>query len=392
MTDSATTASGHPVTFRAGRGPAENAQPGTAGHLQAEAVLPAHAAGTKVLLGDVSEFQPSISDKTYLAWSKAIVIRAAYGASHTDHAWFGGQRRALLLAGGARFLGIYQYLVAGQDPAAQAKALVSILGGKLNTGEKIICDIEEGSGSQAGRWSAWSHVIASELGDDPWNYSGLFFAGSAGIAPVDWVAAYQSAEPTTKHALWQFTDAFSVPGVGRCDCSVFHGTIGQLAAMAHGGTAPPSPPAGNWTDALLASLPVLSAGAAGQDPRSVQGLLSARSHPVTMDGAYGPVTRSAVMAFQHSSGLNPDGVAGQDTWRKLLRSAPGTTLPTLGSGDTGEDVRSIQGLLPARGYTVSMDGAYGPRTHSAVTALQHAKSLSPDGICGQQTWTKLLNR
>jgi len=311
----ATATSGHPVTFRAGRGPAESPERRLPLHpVHARETAEALAASGSVLLADISEFQPSISDAAYLKWSKAIVIRAAYGASHTDRAWFGGQRRALLLAGGARFLGIYQYLVAGQDPVAQAKALVSIIGGKLNTGEKIICDIEEGHGSQASRWSAWSHVIASELGDEPWNYSGLFFAGSAGLAPVDWVAAYQKTEPAARHTLWQFTDAFTVPGVGRCDCSVFHGTIDQLAALAHGGTRPPV----SWTESLIGSLPVISAGAAGQDPRSVQGLLCARGHTVTIDGAYGPVTRSAVMAFQHASGLTPDGEIGRASCRERV--------------------------------------------------------------------------
>jgi peptidoglycan hydrolase-like protein with peptidoglycan-binding domain len=52
--------------------------------------------------------------------------------------------------------------------------------------------------------------------------------------------------------------------------------------------------------------------------KSVQGLLAARGFGVTIDAAYGPVTRSAVMAFQHSKGLPADGVTGPDTWHKLL--------------------------------------------------------------------------
>src|SRR5262249_28973664 len=45
--------------------------------LAAEAVA---AASAKTYLADVSEFQPQINDAKYLAWSKAIIIRAAYGA------------------------------------------------------------------------------------------------------------------------------------------------------------------------------------------------------------------------------------------------------------------------------------------------------------------------
>jgi len=179
-----------------------------------------------------------------------------------------------------------------------------------------------------------------------------------------------------------------VPGVGRCDCSVFHGTIDQLAALAHGGTRPPV----SWTGSLIASLPVISAGAAGQDPRSVQGLLCARGFTVGIDGAYGPVTRSAVMAFQHSSGLSPDGVTGPDTWHRLLLATPGRQLPVLSAGSTGNDVRSVQGLLASRGSPVSIDGAYGPATTRAVTSLQRAAGIAADGITGPDTWRKLLHR
>lgn len=304
-----------PVTFRAGRGSSES--PGHPAGLRVTLDdIAAPKAGPAVLLADISEFQASINDAKYLAWSKAVVIRGMYGAGHTDHAWFGGQRRALLLSGGARFLGIYQYLVAGQDAAAQARAFCKLVG-HLNPGEVAIADIEEGGGSQRARWNAWAHVVSSELGGRPWNYSGLFFAGSTGIAPVDWVAAYQRTEPGTAHTLWQFTDAFAVPGVGHADCSIFHGTIDQLAALAHGGAKPP-PPATPWTETLLSNLPALSAGVSGEDVKTVQGLLNARGYQLKIDGAYGPATRSAVTAFQHSRGLTADGTAGPATWHKLL--------------------------------------------------------------------------
>lgn len=304
-----------PVTFRAGRGPSES--PGHPAGLRVTLDdIAAPKAGPSVLLADISEFQPDISDAAYLAWSQAIVIRAAYGAQHADRAWFGGQRRELLHAGGAKFLGIYQYLVAGQDAAAQANQLCSLTGA-LAPGEKLICDLEEGSGNQSGRWKAWAQVVRDRTGDDPWLYSGLNFASVHGLAPVHWVAAYQRTEPSVTHRMWQFADAFTVPGVGRCDCSVFHGTIDQLAALAHGGTGP-QPPASSWTETLLSDLPTLSAGATGEDVKSVQGLLAARGHGVAVDGSYGAITRSAVMAFQHSSGLAADGVTGPATWHKLL--------------------------------------------------------------------------
>jgi hypothetical protein len=199
-------------------------------------------AGPAVLLADVSEFQADLADAVYLRWSKAVVIRAAYGSQHDDKAWYGGQRRQLLHAGGARFIGIYQYLVAGQDGAAQADALHRLVGA-LRPGEVLIADFEEG---QHAMLTAWYNrmILLYGTGIRPylWTYSGLFFAEANGAAPVEWVAAYGQAEPAVPHKLWQFTSSFPVPGVGRCDCSVFHGTIDQLAALAYQGSKPAPQP------------------------------------------------------------------------------------------------------------------------------------------------------
>ena len=218
--------------FRAGRSP--DAQYGSL-------AFPAFT-GTWTLLADVSEFQPDIADAAYLAWSKAIVIRACYGGAHDDHAWYGGQRRQLLHAGGARFLGIYAYLVAGQDGGAQADALHSLVG-PLQPGEVLIADFEEGQHPMLTAWYnrmlLWGYP-AKYL----WTYTGLNFGQANGALPVEWIAAYGAAEPSSPHTLWQFTDAFPVPGVGTADCSVFHGSIDQLAALAYQpAKLAPAPPA-----------------------------------------------------------------------------------------------------------------------------------------------------
>jgi GH25 family lysozyme M1 (1,4-beta-N-acetylmuramidase) len=221
-----------PVPFRAGR----DGQAAAAAHLVTPSVVTG-SAGQVVLMADVSEFQPDIADATYLRWSRAIVIRALYG-TRVDKAWFGGGRRDALHAGGARFVGIYAYIRGDQDVTAQAKALVSLLG-SLRKGEKVIADIEEGTGSQQARWVTWAKAVNAGLGDPPWDYSGLFFARDHGLQPVTWVAAYGTREPDPPHQLWQFTDAFKVPGVGTCDCSVFHGGIDDLAALAYQGAKTP---------------------------------------------------------------------------------------------------------------------------------------------------------
>jgi hypothetical protein len=230
--EAAVTVPARPVMFRAG------AMPG----VTVEAYAPA-ALTPQVLLADVSEFQPDIADAAYLAWSKAVVIRAMYGDAHDDKAWYGGQRRADLHAGGARFIGIYQYIVAGQPGAAQADALRAIVG-DLKAGEVIIADFEEGDRAVLTAWYNEMHKLyGPAVYPYLWTYSGLNFAQANGVLPVEWVAAYGQAEPASPHKLWQFTDAYPVPGVGAADCSVYHGTIDQLAALAYGGTVtiPPAP-------------------------------------------------------------------------------------------------------------------------------------------------------
>jgi hypothetical protein len=175
-----------------------------------------------------------------------------YGANHVDNAWYNGDRRNQLHQYGMEFLALYQYVVAGQDPAAQAKALAQLIG-PLRPGEIVIADIEEGSGSQQQRWVTWAEALDKALGFPPWDYSGLSFAAAHALAPVDWVAAYGQAEPDAGQKLWQFTDALQIPGIGTCDCSVGP-PIAQLAAMTYQGksatsggtTMPAAPPATDW--------------------------------------------------------------------------------------------------------------------------------------------------
>jgi hypothetical protein len=220
-----------PVTpFRAG---------GTDLGLLSPNALDLAATTTNTYLVDVSEFEPNVADAVYLAWSKAIVIRAAYGDAHDDHAWYGGARRSALHAGGAQFLGIYQYLVAGQDGTAQANALHDLVGG-LQKGEVLIADFEEGSKPMLTAW--YNRMLALGYADKfLWTYSGLFFGQAQGALPVQWLADYTSVEPSSPHTLWQFTSAFNVPGVGPADCSVYHGPVSALAALAYGGAVAPPP-------------------------------------------------------------------------------------------------------------------------------------------------------
>ena len=64
--------------------------------------------------------------------------------------------------------------------------------------------------------------------------------------------------------------------------------------------------------------------------------------------------------------------------------------PLTKEGSSGENVRSVQYLLTAHGYSLAIDGVFGPLTKGAVEAFQAAHGLGVDGIVGNQTWPQLI--
>lgn len=57
----------------------------------------------------------------------------------------------------------------------------------------------------------------------------------------------------------------------------------------------------------------------------------------------------------------------------------------VGRGDTGAEVTEVQTLLKEFGYTVKVDGKYGPQTERAVRSWQKSNGLTVDGIAGPVT-------
>jgi peptidoglycan hydrolase-like protein with peptidoglycan-binding domain len=298
-----------------------------------------------VLVADVSEFQPDVDDATYLAWSKAVIFRALYGTV-VDKAWYGGQRRRLLHQGGAVFVGIYAYITEGESPVTQARALLNLIG-SLRPGEKLIADLEEGVGIQTPRWNAWAATIKAATGEQPWLYSDLGFARAHGLVP-DWLADFPTlallkpptipaGEPSEPHVLWQFSENYQVPGIASpCDCSVYHESIDELAALAYQPGAPlplpapkPAPAApepetipDDWQEQIMTKLPTLKLGDKDdKEPwmvRRVQGLVDALGPDCARTGVFDAPTETAVKAFQKNHGITADGVVGPVTWSMLI--------------------------------------------------------------------------
>jgi len=134
--------------------------------------------------------------------------------------------------------------------------------------------------------------------------------------------------------------------------------------------------------ASAAGWPVVARGATGSTVSVVQWLLRARGHGVDVDGAFGPATQGAVVAFQQSRGFAADGIVGAQTW--------GGLVVTVRQGDSGDAVAAAQTALNAHGYGLGVDGAFGPATAAAARSFQSARGLAVDGIVGPQTWQSLV--
>ena len=137
--------------------------------------------------------------------------------------------------------------------------------------------------------------------------------------------------------------------------------------------------------------PRLAVGALGRDVQRAQTIFVMMKTLGfdQIDGVFGAVTKSAVMAFQESEGLAADGVIGDDTWKRMPAD-PAT--PLLRPGGAGNAVIGLQKGLRKFGGAGSptdpgaADGDFGPRTEAAVKAYQAQHSLPADGMVGPRTW------
>lgn len=110
--------------------------------------------------------------------------------------------------------------------------------------------------------------------------------------------------------------------------------IGQVICIPT--TTPPPPPSQRC--------PTLRFGSTGPSVRELQTLLRNNGFdPGPIDGIFGQRTQSAVIAFQRSRGLVPDGIVGVQTWTALGVNCgvtppptcpPGSIIYTIRPGDT----------------------------------------------------------
>lgn len=167
-----------------------------------------------------------------------------------------------------------------------------------------------------------------------------------------------------------------------------HPGVGPAPSAAPGsGATTAEPGAALPTRTDPASLPpTVRKGSVGRVVAVAQGRLVAHGHDVATDGDFGPATKAAVVAFQRTAGLTPDGVVGPATWRALLAepagppsgpSAPPNGRPGPSSADSPEMAAAVVWLagLPYRAARLSW-----PRPASAPTPSQimiHTAEVAP---------------
>lgn len=90
------------------------------------------------------------------------------------------------------------------------------------------------------------------------------------------------------------------------------------------------------------------------------------------------------------------GLAFVDPYAKPVKpvaSGVTVTLPVLGKGSEGAQVKALQTMLKGLGYNLGVwgiDGDFGAQTAVAVEKFQKSKGLAVDGIVGKATWSALL--
>lgn len=103
-----------------------------------------------------------------------------------------------------------------------------------------------------------------------------------------------------------------------------------------------------------------------------------RMKPAAYTGA-NPHTGHIHISIQHTKAAEAD----KTDWRPVSSAF---TWPLLKLGMEGANVRQLQGYLNGHGYSLALDGDFGPATDSAVRAFQRKHTPDDvDGVVGPRT-------
>jgi GH25 family lysozyme M1 (1,4-beta-N-acetylmuramidase) len=286
---------------------------------------------------DFSEWQGEVDWAKVVSGGYQAAIVRAFNGTRADHQWLRNRDQAH--AHGVKALGIYSFLLPGGVGAihAQAQEFVDLVG-KLKPGEWAVCDYEA-EHLHPDMLKAWLDYVGQHLhGTPPWAYTSEYLYRTDDIISVvpaqrTWLAAYRAEEPPEGHELWQYTDHRDIPGVAHpCDCSTFHGSIGQLLAavgVAPGPSGRPTP--GPTTHPRYPYPQGIAPGKSNPSAEPLQEALQLTgwmARDVQRSPMYGPQTRKAVAGFNdkhhlNSAGTEHDEAIGPHGWALLMSLAHG---------------------------------------------------------------------
>jgi SpoIID/LytB domain protein len=159
-------------------------------------------------------------------------------------------------------------------------------------------------------------------------------------------------------------------------------------------TAPPAPalPVAGSLASGWASTPytpykavILQQGSSGAAVVALQ-----RGLRVTPDGAFGPMTRAALVAYQKQQGLLSNGIVARSAWDRLeKRDYP--LIAYRGLTQKQGSVGTVNAVIQ-RALRLTADGDFGPKTAAAVRAVQAAAKLAQTGVVSGWTWVAIENQ
>lgn len=164
-----------------------------------------------------------------------------------------------------------------------------------------------------------------------------------------------------------------------------------------------------WNGKAPSGEPELKRGDTGDRVRDLQSALlkaGERLPEYGVDGDFGAETEAAVRSFQSKHPDEVDRVTGRygpqtaaALARALGHAAPDKPKPPAAKAPPwpgrylkqppimrGDDVRRWQAQMRKRGWRLTVDGAYGPRSEQVCRAFQEEKGLAVDGVVGPVTW------
>jgi RHS repeat-associated protein len=174
-----------------------------------------------------------------------------------------------------------------------------------------------------GHYEAYGTALATAYANNPYGYRGYYTDTETGFAYLN--ARYY--DPATQRFTQE--DTYWGDNMQR-----------NLYAYCSGNPVMYTDPSGHYKQ--------VQQGSRGEDVKTLQKLLNAHGANLAVDGDFGPLTKSAVVSYQRSTGtLLVDGIAGKNTWERLL-----STQPSSGGSLTGGNPAQGTG----NGGTASSDG------------------------------------